>query len=444
MAKHWRGLRRRCADFGEDRRGAVAIVFGLLVVPFLALAGLAVDMGLVLSTQAQMRGTADAAALAAASLASDSSAAATRALAIAELNMPSADHGTILASGDVIVGNWDEDSRTFTSGGTPANAARVTVRKTTSNGNPQDLTFGGIINFESIDIEAQATAASSGSGGTACALALSSDAKGAITVGGTADVDFNGCDVAANSTDDDALEVTGSATLSANCANLVGGTDAASPELTLTCGSATTSGSAVSDPYSGLPDPTVGSCQETDYQNTSGTDTLTAGTYCGSFRINGGTVELESGTYVIDGGDFSINGGATLQEVAGGTGVTIILTDSSGGDSPGSVTINGGAIVTLAAPTTGDYAGVVFYQDKDAASTTKNKFNGGSTTNLNGAIYFPNEAVEFTGGATSGGADCTQIIAQTIDFKGNATVNSTCDASGTTPITILASTYLVE
>ena len=94
-------------------------------------------------------------------------------------------------------------------------------------------------------------------------------------------------------------------------------------------------------------------------------------------------------TYVIDGGNFSVNGGATLQEATGGTGVTIILTDSSGGDAPGRVTINGGAIVTLAAPTSGDYSGVVFYQDKSAVSTSKNKFNGGSTTNFTGALYFP-------------------------------------------------------
>ncbi|MBT3533404.1 MAG: hypothetical protein HN478_05960 [Rhodospirillaceae bacterium] len=434
---------RKIGRFGQEGGGAVALVFALLVMPLLALAGLAVDVGFILSAQAQMRGEADAAALAAASVASDSDEAESRALAITELNLPAADHGDVLVSADVEVGNWDEDTRAFTANGTPVNAARVTVRKTASNGNAFDLTFGGIVSFSSIDIETIAVATSSGSGGTACALALSSSAKGAIDVGGNAVVAFNSCDVAANSDDDDALEVGGSATLDANCASIVGGTDAASPEFDLTCGAAETGTSATADPYSGLPDPTVGNCIDTNYKNTSGTDTLSAGTYCGKFEITGGTVELGSGTYVIDDGNFSVNGGATLKEVDGGTGVTIILTDSDG-DSPGSVTINGGAIVTLAAPTSGDYSGVVFYQDKDAASTTKNKFNGGSTTNFTGALYFPNEAIEFTGGNTTGGSTCTQVIAQTIDFTGNSTLNSSCDSAGTTPILITSSSHLVQ
>jgi len=86
---------------------------------------------------------------------------------------------------------------------------------------------------------------------------------------------------------------------------------------------------------------------------------------------------------------------------------------------------------------------VLFFQDKSAVSSTKNKFNGGSTTNFTGALYFPKEEIEFTGGNTSGGSDCTQIIAQKIGFSGNSTLNSSCDSAGTTPITIVSTTRLV-
>jgi len=429
--------------FAGDRRGVVAMIFALFVVPFMALAGAAVDIGLVLSGHAQLQAAADAAALAAASTVGDADTARPRALAVPELNLPAADHGTVLVSGDVLLGTWDEDAKTFTDGGSSPNAAKVTLYKTSENGNAFDLTFAGIVDFPTIDITADAIAMQSGNGGDACALSLNTTDRAGIDVGGTADVTFNDCDVASNSSDDDALEVSNNASLTANCASLVGDTGAESPEFELTCDEADTGTSAVADPYDGLPSPTAGSCIDTNYKNTSGTDTLAAGTYCGKFEVTGGTVKLGSGTYIIDAGNFSVSGGATLEEVSGGTGVTIILTDSSGGDSPGSVTINGGAIVTLAAPTSGTYSGVLFFQDKSAVSSTKNKFNGGSTTNFTGALYFPKEEIEFTGGNTSGGSDCTQIIAQKIGFSGNSTLNSSCDSAGTTPITIVSTTRLV-
>ena len=64
--------------------------------------------------------------------------------------------------------------------------------------------------------------------------------------------------------------------------------------------------------------------------------------------------------------------------------------------------------------------------------------------NITGALYFPKEDIEFTGGSSSGGSDCTQIVAQEIKFGGNSTLNSTCTNLGTTNITTTASPYLVQ
>ena len=429
--------------FIDDRRGAVAMIFVLFAVPMLAMTGLAVDIGHVLAIKAQVRTTADAAALAAVTSVGDSAEALSRAVMVAELNMPTATNGTVLADADVVVGTWDTDTQTFSDGGESTNAVKVTIRRTEATGNPIELFFAAIVNFSSIDVTISAVATGS-AGGTACVLALHDSDSGAIAVSGTSDVDFNDCDLAANSTDDDALTVTTNARLDANCAWLVGDTDESSPQLDLTCGSAVTGTGETSDPYSGLTTPTAGSCDETNFNNTSGTVTISPGTYCGNFKITGGTVKLNAGTYIIDQGNFTVNGGATLEEASGGTGVTIILMDSSGGDSPGTVTINGGADVTLAAPTSGTYSGVVFFQDKASASGTNNKFNGGSTTNFTGALYFPNEDIEFTGGNTSGGSTCTQIIAQKIKFSGNSVLNSTCTGLGTQAITISSGGQLVQ
>ena len=58
---------------------------------------------------------------------------------------------------------------------------------------------------------------------------------------------------------------------------------------------------------------------------------------------------------------------------------------------------------------------------------------GGGTGSLNitGAIYFPNNPVSYSGGGGVGGvAQCTQLIAYTITFSGNATLNNNCTGSG--------------
>jgi len=60
--------------------------------------------------------------------------------------------------------------------------------------------------------------------------------------------------------------------------------------------------------------------------------------------------------------------------------------------------------------------------------------SGNSNININGALYFPNSNVSFSGGATAAGAKCTQIIASEIQFSGNVSINSSCNDAGTKSI----------
>lgn len=159
----------------------------------------------------------------------------------------------------------------------------------------------------------------------------------------------------------------------------------------------------------------------------------------GDLRICGGldikrAVTLKPGRYFIKGGGLSMNAQAKVT----GSGVTLIMAESSpGANDLGKVMINGQAEVALSAPTTGEYAGIVFYQDRGARQSTPpadNKFNGGADLKLGGALYLPNGSIEFLGGADSVG--CTQIIAKTIKFTGNSTivVNDACLGTGVTSI----------
>ena len=95
-------------------------------------------------------------------------------------------------------------------------------------------------------------------------------------------------------------------------------------------------------------------------------------------------------------------------------GVTIYLT----GPSAGGITINGNMNVTLSAPTTGTYKGLVIFRDRTLTSPPSDKFDGGASMNFNGTIYVPGSAVEYAGGSAT---SITALVADTISFKGNST-----------------------
>lgn len=434
-------IARAVGRFGRDRTGVVAI-FVALVLPVIAgFATLSIDMGYLLQAKSRLQTAADSAALGAASALDGTTAgqttAVTRAVALATSNSPSS-AGTVLTSGDVAFGAWDTATSTFTSGGTPTNAVRVTTRRSAANGNAVNLFFARIMGINTKDVTATSTATQVGSG-SACVLALDSTASGSLGANGTAAATFNGCDVAANSSSSTAINVVGNASISANCASVVGSTSETAPALNLTCGSAKTGQSTITNPYANLPSPTIGACAQNNFKVTSST-TISPGVYCNGLTVNAGkTLTLNPGVYIIDRGDFKINGGATVT----GANVTIILTSSTSADVA-TLTINGGATVTMSAQTSGDYAGVLFFQDTDTVSSTKNKLNGGSTTNFTGALYFPSQDVEFTGGNSTGGSTCTQIVANTISFGGNAVLNSTCDGTGVETITTGSTYRLVQ
>jgi hypothetical protein len=57
--------------------------------------------------------------------------------------------------------------------------------------------------------------------------------------------------------------------------------------------------------------------------------------------------------------------------------------------------------------------------------------NGGSTTNLVGAQYYPSTNLQITGGTT--GTGCAELVASTITFSGNSLTG--CVGQGTQTVT---------
>jgi len=256
-----------------------------------------------------------------------------------------------------------------------------------------------------------------------CVLALDKTASGAIGNQGSATVNFNGCGVTVNSNSASALTLGGASLLNVDWTQVTGGI-VTNGGGTLDSVQAPITGAAPRpDPWASLAMPASSSCSQTNYQ-TSGPSTLNPGRYCSGLQFSkNSTTTLNPGTYVIDGGSFSVNGGATVT----GNGVTIVMTGS--GSNYATVTINGGANVTLTAPSSGTYAGIAFMQNPNAPTSGSNKFNGGSTMSINGVIHIPNQNVQFAGGNTSGNA-CTRLVADTITFTGNASLGNNCAGLG--------------
>jgi Flp pilus assembly protein TadG len=125
-----------------------------------AMLGLAVDLSRAQTAKSELHRVADAAARAAvAALPSGTSAAQTAAQNVAALNND-VDGGSItINTSDIVVGNWSTSSGTFTAAGSPTNAVEVTVRRTTSNGNPITLMFSKVIGVNTVDLWATSTAA---------------------------------------------------------------------------------------------------------------------------------------------------------------------------------------------------------------------------------------------------------------------------------------------
>jgi hypothetical protein len=230
----------------------------------------------------------------------------------------------------------------------------------------------------------------------------------------------------ANSLASDAIYVQGASTVTTPCVETAGGVSATGGLTMTTCSAAMTNLPPVADPLRNLAEPAVtGSCKS------SGGKTLQPGRYCGGLSINS-TVNLKSGVFVIDGGTLKINANANIS----GTDVTIFLANGA------TVDMNGNASVNLTAPSSGTYSGILMFSARENSSAI-NKINGTSTSQMTGTFYFPTQEVDYLGNF-AGANGCTHIIADTVQWTGNATVGVDCTAYGMADLSVPAAVKLVE
>jgi hypothetical protein len=141
---------------------------------------------------------------------------------------------------------------------------------------------------------------------------------------------------------------------------------------------------------------------------------------------------------------LSANYGATCPATSQytGQGTTSISPTST---TMAKLNITGQPNVTLSAPASGATSGVVgmlFFEDRNSTTDNTPSINGNSTTALNGAMYFKNSTLTFTGvnGSNTG---YMMIVVKKLTVNGSSPIvvynvgnplKSTTVMSGTAPV----------
>lgn len=409
-----RALRRRGLEAASAKDGNVLMIFALALPLAVGAGALGVETSFDYLSQTRLQTAADAAAYAAAL---DNRAGQPNDTIVANARSMALRNGWSGTNGTIAVNTPPVSGPNQTSAATEVLLSQSVPRFFTAYFDRNPL----IVHARAVAIYRTAA--------DACILALSQTAGQAVNIQGNTTVNLVGCDVMSNSIASNAINVWGSAKISSDCVVSAGGVTN-NGGMTLTgCPSAITQAPRAHDPFSGLATPDYGPSRS--IPKTGTTITLSPGYYSSGMALKG-TVTLNPGVYYVSGGNFDIGANADVS----GSGVTIFLESGSG------VSMQGNAHVSLSAPTSGTYSGILFYGDRNATSGL-NIFNGDASSSLTGDLYFPSQQVSYQGNF-SGLNGCMQIVANTVQWTGNATIGVDCAAQGMGSIPARQAVKLVE
>lgn len=444
-------------ELWDDRDGAFAPIAALVMVGLLGFGALAIDMGYNYYNRNKLQVAADSAALAGASQLSeypDTTLIVSEAQTYAQNNMSAAQYGTVLASTDIVAGNWDPDTRTFTPALDPVNAVQTTTRREDTVGNPVPAFLGGILGFNDYDIVTSAIATQAQNGNlipSGCLMATSETEEEAFHIFGTADISTTDCSIEVASDADCAFYANGNPTITTitdpdgDAPEInIGGTYCETGAVGIDTSGVNENADTGEDPYEDV-DPCDGwsLCQQARDPNYcdnadpafinasfTGDGSPPSGVYCGGITFTGNGTANFNGDYIIKEGALDIGGNIAVDGSAG-VGFYLMGTGSV-------VNFKGESDMTLVAQSGGISAldGFIFYEEDKSPQET-HTLRGTSGGGYDGLLYFDGD-VEFKGTAdgflTTYTSDCTVLIADTIYFNGTTglVADSTCSGSGPT------------
>lgn len=308
------------------------------------------------------------------------------------------------------------------------------------------LWFGSVLSASGMTASARSTAVvlASGSGGGGCVYALATSGTAIYETGGGKL--SSGCGVFANSNSNSsstpAINLQPSSSITATGGSKIyiatGGGYICGAGLNGSCvdGSSMspmpTNAAPVSDPLAAdMPTaPSTGSCTAFSIP-TYGTYTISPGTYC-SALTPGGSVDLQltTGTYVLEAG-IAATAGSTITATGP---VTLYITG-------GTIGASGNGQVTLSAPSSGTYNGILVWQPSSNATTSALAGSGG--LHLNGIVYMPGAQFNYSGTGSINGANLT-VIANSYNLTGSASITNPASSPYLSGGGTAAGNYLIE
>jgi hypothetical protein len=295
---------------------------------------------------------------------------------------------------------------------------RVTLTAT------RTLPFLSIFTHHPTEMVADATAAIVGDG-KFCMISLYDGPDAGIDVNGNADINL-GCGMKSNCSGTQCVTAGGASSITASPIAAVGGLDGKSnnfnqPTVLLP------HSAPQKDPFAYLPDPTK---PPAGCSGTLGADTVfTAATHQCFLSASvkpSDTLNIPNyvDTITIWGGDIDFKGDVNAN------GITFVMSGDNG--KAGDLIMNSQANLKVSSPDTGTYKGVLFYRDR-RASNIEIKINGGSSSVMTGAMYFPTSDITYTGGS-SVVVKCLQMVGQKLKFRGGASISNKCEGTGASAI----------
>ena len=456
---------------GEAEEGAVVVLFALMLVVICLFAALAIDLGNLSQNHQVAQDATDSAAEAGADYlasAAFSSGSLTEPQVVTDVedevvenspNYPGLSVGSSLWDScrqSLPSGwpTWPEDASgnaqnciAFNSSTTGADVVQVAIP-------PQLVSywFGRVNGIDGQSVSAVSTAeVSPGGGAGPCAVCL-------LGTGGT-DLDIAGsgstvlsvsatggadADVIDDSTYSSASVIgTGSEVSASGQIELAGGPADAQGVGCSPCYSPVPTTGSVTDPLAGLGTPSapgVGTDNGAVSQTCAGSCslTLTPGIYSSVSLVVSGTenVTLEPGTYVFTGpfsttgsGNTTISGSGVLLYFTCGSGTTPAAC-ASGGQSGGDLDLaaSGATALDLSAETTGPFAGLTVYYDRQDTAALTMKLSGGS--DFSGSVYAAASQLQITtSGSTASLDSMIDVSSMELTSSGGTGLDVEYDAS---------------
>ena len=415
----------------ESRRGVALVWVALLCVALVGMMGLALDTAYAFFAAHQLQNAADASALAGAlRVRVDLPGVVPAATDIAGQNLAAGEPVVLApnpdndAAGDVVVGHYDKDSRTFTATLTTPNAVKVRARRTAdSPGGPVPLFFAPIFGLSDVDISRWAIAVN-GTANDLGVVVLDHDDPRAFYAYGDSTLSVEGPGsshrgIYVNSSHVlAAARLQGDPIVQTSGLRVVGGAQAVGA---LVPPPIYDEDAPIEDPLGDLEEPSPAGMTDLGAItcSTGQVRDLMPGYYSGGISATGGTLNLAPGVYILEGDGLDIGGNTSLFADE----VMLFIKE-------GKIDLRGTGDVQITPPSSGPYQGISIFQSR--TNYEEARFTG-TSLNIQGTIYIPEAHVTMGGTSGTSGVYGNALIVKTLETFGTNEVRVVYDRNNFIP-----------